>query len=308
MDVKQLFFLPLVLFMIFSCNNEVTPPSAEFQQKWYAGQAEVNSYTLDQARYGEMRKGEAVLIFVTEDFSTRDLVKLDNPENTGKKIRVMKMNFTKKFITGIYPYSMMLSVFTPISKEGNEKTLKADCTSQEWCGHTFSRLKSKGGNNYNYQLHSYFEQEGEIDTKIDATVLEDEIWTRIRINPSSLPQGKVLVLPGLLWQRVSHSDLKEMNAELSLSKADTLLTNDSSAQMYSIHYPDTQRTLRIYFQQKFPHEIIGWQETYPDGFGNNKIMLTTRAVRKKTIWLNYWKHNKNADETYRDTLQLRKYE
>jgi hypothetical protein len=50
------------------------------------------------------------------------------------------MNMTKKFNTRIHPYSMMLSVFTPLSKEGSEKTVKADCSSEEWLGHTFSKF------------------------------------------------------------------------------------------------------------------------------------------------------------------------
>jgi hypothetical protein len=62
--------------------------------------------------------------------------------------------------------------------------------------------------------------------------------------------------------------------------------------------------LQIYFKSIFPYEILGWQETYPDGFGKNKKMLTTKAVLKKTIWLDYWKHNSINDSTYRDTLQF----
>jgi hypothetical protein len=240
---------------------------------------------------------------VTEDFSTEKLVKLDEPEKTGDKVWVLKMNMTKNFVTGIYPYSMMLSVFTPVSGDGKEKTVKADCSSQEWCGQTFSQLKLKG-NDYNWQLHSYFEKEGEQNKKIDAVLLEDELWNRIRINPSALPLGKVSILPGLLWQRLSHVPLKEEVAVLTVSIADSFFIKDSGVQMYTIHYPAAQRTLQIYFQSAFPHEILGWQENYPDGFGNNKKMLITKAVKKKTAWLDYWKHNALADTTYRDTLQL----
>jgi hypothetical protein len=75
--------------------------------------------------------------------------------------------------------------------------------------------------------------------------------------------------------------------------------------MYTIHYPLAQRTLQIYFQSTFPHEIAGWRETYPDGFGSSKKMLTTKAILKKKVWLDYWKHNALADSSYRDTLQLR---
>ena len=305
MKINLSLLLLIVLCGLYSCKQKAEPPSEDFKQKWYAGKAELSSYDLQQARYGEMRNGEGVLIFVTEDFSTDKLVKLDEPEKTNDKVRVLKMNMTKKFVTGIYPYSMMLSVFTPVSKEGKEKSIKADCSSQEWCGQTFSQLKLNGSN-YNWQLHSYFEKEGEQDKKMDAVLMEDEIWNRIRINPESLPQGKVSMLPGLLWQRLSHIEMKEEEAVLTLSNADTFFIKDSSVQMYTILYPAAQRTLQIYFQSAFPHEILGWQETYPDGIGNKK-MLTTKAIRKKTIWLDYWKHNANADSTYRDTLQLMHY-
>ncbi|CAN5160235.1 hypothetical protein BH20BAC1_BH20BAC1_23020 [soil metagenome] len=304
MKLKYLLLLSFVAFSMYSCKQETEQPSEEFKKTWYAGKAELSSYTLEQARYSEIRSGEAVLIFVTEDFSIDKLVKLDEPDKANEKIRVLKMNMTKNFNTGIYPYSMMLSVFTPASKDGKERMVKADCSSQEWCGQTFSQLQLKG-NNYNWQLHSYFEKEGEQDKKIDAVLLEDELWNRIRINPSNLPQGKISIIPGLLWQRLSHVELKAEEAVLTLSKADSFFINAGEIQMYTIHYPHAQRTLQIYFQSNFPHEIAGWHETYPDGFGSNKKMLTTKAVLKKKVWLYYWKHNALADSSYRDTLQLR---
>ncbi len=307
MKKNYLLLLSGVTCMMYSCKQIKELPSDQYKNVWYTGKAEVSTYTLEQARYGDVRDGEAVLIFVTEDFSGNKLVKLDEPDKTNDKVRVLKMNMTKKFVTGIYPYSMMLSVFTPVSKNGNKKTLKADCSSQEWCGHTFSQLQLKG-NKYNWQLHSYFEKEGEQNKKIDAVLLEDELWNRIRINPFSLQQGKVSLIPGLLWQRLSHSPIREEEAIISLSQADTFFIKENTVQLYTIYYPSTQRTLQIYFQSAFPHPILGWQETYPDGFGSNKKMLTTKAILKKTIWLDYWKHNTLADSTYRDTLQMIRYE
>ena len=299
--------LSLIILTYVSCKQKVEPPTEAFNQTWYAGKAELSSFTLEQARYGEIRKGEAVLIFVTEDFSSKKLVKLDEPDKASNKVRVLKMNMTKKFVTGVYPYSMMLSVFTPLSKKGEEKTLKVDCSSQEWCGHTFSQLQLKESS-YKFQLHSYFEKEVENNNKLNAGLLEDELWNRIRLSPSTLPQGKVSLLPGLLWQRLSHVQLKPEEAVLTLSKADTFFTKDSGVQMYTVHYPAAQRTLQIYFESVLPYEIVGWQENYPDGFGNNKKMLTTKAIRKKKIWLEYWKHNGLADSSYSDTLQLMRYE
>jgi hypothetical protein len=299
------FLLGLIIScLLLSCSGEDLP-SDEFKRRWYSGKAELTSYTLEQARYGEIRSGEAALIFVTEDFSTDKLVKLDKPEETSNKQRVLKMNMTKSFVTGIYPYSMMLSVFTPVSKEGTAKTLKVVSSVQEWCGQTFSSLKLNRGT-YNWQLHSYFEKEVEQDKKLSSDAMpEDELWNRIRMAPSTLPQGEVRLIPGLFWQRLSHTEIEEEEAVLSLAKADTSFLKDSGTQVYTIHYPAARRTLQIYFNTTQPHEIAGWQESYPDGFGSNKKMLTTTAVKKKTIWLDYWKHNRLADSTYFDSLQLR---
>ena len=97
--------------------TEVIAPTTklpeEFKDYWYNGEAEITSYKLEQARYGEMHDGKAVLVFVTEDFLPETQVKADHYEETN--IPVLKLNATKKFNTGIYPYSIMQSTFYPVS-------------------------------------------------------------------------------------------------------------------------------------------------------------------------------------------------
>jgi len=67
--------------------------SNDFSKYWYQGKAEITSYELEQARYGEIHKGSAVLVFVTEDFSKNKQVKLDNPSaNPKDAIPVLKLN------------------------------------------------------------------------------------------------------------------------------------------------------------------------------------------------------------------------
>ncbi|MGB2232526.1 MAG: septum formation inhibitor Maf, partial [Flavobacteriaceae bacterium] len=87
-------------------NNEASRTLTKaFKKYWFAGAAEISSYTLTQSRYGELRSGDAVLIYVTEDFLPNTQVKANNSgENT---IKVLKLNATKNFKTGIYPYSIM---------------------------------------------------------------------------------------------------------------------------------------------------------------------------------------------------------
>ncbi|MCA9563537.1 MAG: hypothetical protein KC561_08610, partial [Myxococcales bacterium] len=80
-----------------------------FDTYWYQGLAELNRYSLQQSRYGEIHEGEAVLIFVTEDFDTELQVKWDHG-NRDNVVSVLKTNAYRRFYTGLYPYTMMTSV------------------------------------------------------------------------------------------------------------------------------------------------------------------------------------------------------
>ena len=43
-------------------NEKVRTISDEVKNYWYSGTAEISSYKLTQARYGELREGEAVMV------------------------------------------------------------------------------------------------------------------------------------------------------------------------------------------------------------------------------------------------------
>ncbi len=266
----------------------------EFGDYWYQGEAELTSYELEQARYGELHDGHAVLIFVSEDFSRKKHVKLDNPQEAGDdKVNILKLNATKKFTTGIYPYSMMSSVFTPIQGDGFPRTLKVTTSSQEWCGHTFTQI-NLNRDKYKVEMHSYFEREGDQNVKLEGVMLEDEVWTAIRLAPNSLPIGKTRMIPGTMYQRLGHEELAVQQVETSMTE------QEGDLMTYSITYPDHQRTLRIHFNKSFPHEIEGWEETTTSRSGE----LTTIARKKKRIMLDYWSHNNVADLPLRADLEL----
>ena len=59
---------------------------------------------------------------------------------------ILKLNLIKRFNTGIYDYSMMKSVFTPIPSEQQQlsKTLKVSTTRQDWCGHVYLQYNLEG--------------------------------------------------------------------------------------------------------------------------------------------------------------------
>ncbi|WP_418604410.1 septum formation inhibitor Maf [Hwangdonia sp.] len=262
-------------------------PSQAFKDYWYAGKAEITSYKLEQARYGEIREGKAVLIYVTEDFLPNKQVKADNqnPNN----ISVLKLNATKKFNTGLYPYSIMQSTFYPVSN--NQHAIKITSSIQEWCGQVYAQLNNK--DKFEVASYSYFESEGDKNFKLVKSILENELWTQLRIDPKSLPVGNLQIIPSLEYSRLKHVDLKAYNAQVSL-------TNNT----YSIEYPELDRTLTIQFNPNFPHDILGWEETFKSGFGKNAKTLTTKATKLNTIKSAYWGKNSNKDEVLRDTLQL----
>lgn len=52
--------------------------SNSFLDYRYQGKAELNRFDLQQERYGEIREGDAVLIFVMEDFLPETQVKYEN--------------------------------------------------------------------------------------------------------------------------------------------------------------------------------------------------------------------------------------
>lgn len=269
----------------------------EFGDYWYQGKAELSSYDLKQARYGELRDGEAVLIYVTEDFSPTELVKVDRPDQPGRDhVKVMKLNLTKKFVTGLYPYSMMSSIFTPIPSVGLP-TLKVTTTSQEWCGHTFTQF-GWSDNGYDVLHASYFQSEESGTMKIDNVLLEDEIWNTIRLQPDNLPVGNLTIVPGQLYQRLSHTPIAPSTAIATLS------SHEDGSSTYTLDYPALSRTLSINFSSSFPYTINGWEESHRSGFGPNSKELTTTATLRKRIVSDYWTKNSVADEALRAELGL----
>jgi hypothetical protein len=266
---------------------------AEFKKYWYGGRAEINSYSLDQSRYGEQRKGSAVLIFVTEDFSKAKQVKLDNSSNSeSDKVNVLKLNFIKKFTTGIYPYSMMLSVFTPVNRKAFPNTLKATMSSQEWCGHVFTQMNLRA-NAFDVKSFSYFEQEGDFTASLKKTVIEDELWNIIRLDYNALPTGDIDIIPGLFFSRLNHVELKNQPAVAMLSEQLNVVT-------YTLTLKNQERKLTIHFEKNFPYKILAWEEVFKE----RDTVQRTHAKLDKTLLTDYWTKNKNEFHYLRDSLNL----
>lgn len=298
-------------FALLAAPLEAAPPTLSapdggtFSGYWDAGTAELVSFSLEQSRYGSIHQGTAVLIFVTEDFSISRQVKLDRPEAAGKDAaHVLKLNFYKDFRTGLYPYTILTSVFTPIYLTTEPRTLKVTGSVQEWCGHTFTQLNLRE-RGYAMQLHSYFESEGEVAQTLPGALLEDEILVRWRIDPSRVPTGPVKLIPSVAIARLVHRPLAAEDAVISIQPAPPEFSGQPDAVALRVELKSGfARTLTYYVGTEFPYPVYGWDETYAAGFREDGKTLTTRARRLAVLRSAYWKKNKPTDRALRKELKL----
>ena len=275
-----------------SANRDLVKPlSGEFKSYWYAGEAEISSFELEQARYGEIRKGTAVQVYVTEPFLADKQVKANynRPEN----IPVIKLNSTKKFLTGIYPYSIMTSTFSPVRQRGH--ALKVSNSVQEWCGQVYTQLNNRDA--FEVVSHSYFESEADQVISLEKTVLEDELWNLIRLRPEDLPLGSFEAIPSMEYLRLNHKAIQAYAVTADRTVSEGLVN-------YTLNYPDLGRTVVINFTEDFPYQIEGWSENIIRGTGSNSRTYTSLARRLKTIKTAYWRQNRNSDLFLRDSLGL----
>src|SRR5690554_3576649 len=265
--------------------------SNEFNDYWHSGKAEITSYQLSQERYGELREGTAVTIFVTEDFLAKEQVKANT--NSEENLTVIKLNQTKNFNTGIYPYSIMSSTFSPVYESGH--ALKISSSIQEWCGQMYMQLNNK--KDFEIESHSYFEGEADQKKSLSKTWLENELWNVIRINPEELPIGDLLMIPSFEYLQMRHKEIKAHSAFATIKQGD-------DTTVYTVNYPELQRQLVFYFKNIFPYEIEKWEEVNATA-KNDTVGLRTTAIKMKRMNIDYWNKNKNEFKSLRDTLNLK---
>ncbi len=278
--------------------NLPTPESfskqhASFNSYWYQGVAELTRYALRQARYGDLHDGEAVLIFVTEDFLPGPQVKQERGDSPSA-LSVLKLNAYRRFYTGIYPYTLMTSSFTPAAST-DTRTLKVSSSMQEWCGNVYTQINRRKGS-LHVQLHSYFQDDADQESTLPDAPLEDGIWAQIRIDPSKIPTGAQQMIPALDYIRMRHKGMRPYPAEVT--KRDNVATDlvDHPVSAVSVEYAHIGRELTIYHEPEFPYIIQAWEE--------HAGPQRTTAVRTRAIIDDYWNHNASGDSTYREALGL----
>jgi hypothetical protein len=258
------------LLLSSGCSFQVAA-AAENLSRWHDGKAEVNGYVLRQPRYGQLRDGRVVLIFVTEPFSWSDRVKADPGRHPEQDVfPVMKLNYVKDFQTGIYDYNLMTSVFVALGRIRDLRPgmpAKLMFSSQEWCGTMYEELLFDK-TTIRQRLLSYFDGEskpnGSLPNKGNGMSL-DQILVNVRdlqgewIAPGT--EKTVPMLPSLERSRFLHRPLAWTTAKLSRDKIATTL--DVPAGRFQVSWSRIQMATGDEYayavEEQSPFRIIAWR-------------------------------------------------
>jgi len=273
--------------------------AADFGAHWYDGKAELDGYRLTENRYGQPRRGTAVMVFVTEPFRNSTRVKADHPgENPEDVLNVLKLNLIRDFQTGIYDYNTMVSVFC---RTDDFAPVKVSFSSAEWCGHVYEERIFNPGK-VEGRLFSYFEgQSGPFTLDRPAEgITEDELYLRLRsLRDEFLAPGESLTapfLPSPFFSRLTHKEpawskitiTREKDGETVEVPAGTF-----EARVYTLRTGDG-RDGRFEIEEAYPHRIVRWS------FGSDTLGELTGSIREP-----YWSLNGNGGEAYLEKLGLR---
>ena len=259
----------------------------DFWSHWSDGKAEVNGYDLPQPRYGQLRKGYAALIYVTEPFSRSKAVKVDRYDaSNADHFIALKLNLVKRFQTGIYDYGIMSSIFTDPTRRF--QTVKSTFSSQEWCGQVFEKL-IVGRDQSILTIDSYFEGESATQQFKGPIDIEDAFWIQARGLDSGGP-GTALtpktILGSATLRRLAHIKAVTYTTTSSWSQVHTLQT---PAGLFSVKAMMWRRqdgkTCQLHVETQRPFRIIGWECS--DG---EKARMTGSKR------LPYWNQSRLADE------------
>ena len=302
-------------FFIGSCHSPVAQPvrtslpppefDAGFWSAWGDGQAELAGYDLVYPRYGQLRRGTAVTVFVTEPFSNTARVKADPGKHPpSDEFPVMKLNLVKDFQTGIYDYNLMLSSFValkPVNERPAGFPTKASFSSQEWCGQVYEQLLFDS-TSIRSESHSYFDGEADRQARVDYPangVSADTLflWVRGMAAPALKPgeERNVTLLRSLEAVRLGHQPLAWAEGKLSRgSSLDAVRVPAGAfeAEVWKVRMADGL-VLTIWTEQASPHRILGWESTSGE-----------RAELLGSARMKYWMLNSEGNESLLKQLGL----
>jgi hypothetical protein len=272
----------------------------DFWAHWGDGKAELDGYVLKQPRYGAVRTGTALLVFVTEEFSDSLRVKADPGKHPAADVYpVLKLNAVRDFRTGIYDYHVMTSTFLRVA--AGWPVAKVSFSSQEWCGHVWHQIVPRAGR-LRGLFHSYFdgEADGGDDLPFPDGVLEDALpillrpWKGEFLKPGE--RRAVPFLPSLLWARLNHRPLAWTKATISRAPATVAVSVPAGRFDVAVYTVEVAGGRRLGFEVEFapPYRLV--RQTGPDG---------EELALEGSTRLAYWRLNAPGGEAHRKDLGLK---
>ena len=267
-----------------------------FWKQWGDGKAELAGYDLVFPRYGELRRGMAVAVFVTETFSSSARVKADPGKHPASdEYPVMKLNLVQDFSTGIYDYNLMTSAFVALAAVHGRPAgaaTKISFSAQEWCGHVFAEALFDQGA-IRLTSHSYFDGEADRAETLAAPpdALDGDallLWARGFAGPVLAPGGKreVALVRSLKTARLLHQPVTVGRATLSHPPSSAKVTVPAGtfdAERRTVEIAGGP-TWTIWVEAAEPHRILQWEAS--DG---------EKAALLASDRLEYWKMHSEAD-------------
>jgi len=296
---------PQVLALVVLLAALATDAAAYPSSHWDDGKAELNGYELTQPRYGALRKGTAVHIFVKEDFSEQAKLKANPSRPSSDRVPILKLNFIKKFPTGIYDYNLMTSVFAAFGPRFGFRPgypVKVSYAHQEWCGSLYDELKTEKSAIFR-DRHTYFDADELKNPRLAHAKNElfvDELPFIVRQFPKAyLAPGqskKVSFLPSYERARLLHSPQRWTVGQISRSRGSTKLSVPAGQFEVETWTAEMSSKEKYSFQveKSFPHRIIAW--TGPQG---------EKAQLKGSTRLPYWELNHNGGEKHLAAMGLK---
>ena len=268
----------------------VATASPAFWAHWGDGKAELSGYAVKTSRYGAPREGRVVLIYVTEPMDRRNWIKDDAGDvPREERVNVIKLNHVLKFQTGIYPYSVMTSVFAPVDGKPGERfaPAKIAMSAQEWCGHVYQKVIARP-DAFESELRSYFHADGDRDATVKlppGTLYEDALLIQLRELDGPFAGGRDWagpIVPSLWSQRKRHAALEPLKATI---RRDSSTRDGLPVTRFTLAYGSVSTTYEV--EKAGPRRVLFWNSSDGD---EARLLKTTR--------LPYWQLHGPGDEKY----------
>lgn len=278
---------------------QTTPDTrADFSAAWHDGRAEVAGYRWHGTRYGQIREGEAVAIFVTEPFDPSEGVKADRP--TADSVGAMKLNLVRDFQTGIYDYNTMVSCFV---REDDFSLLKQTFSSAEWCGHVFESARVDG-DELELDIDSYFQGEStETELAYDGGLVGEQLFVWLRgLRGAPIAPGEtaeVDYLSEAFDRRLRHRKAAWQTLRVTRDPAPrqvTLPAGSFSADTYRASCSDG-RVLIAQVEAQAPYRLLSWAWSRSGEILDKGELTGSRRIR-------YWEEHAEGDESLRESIGL----